>query len=741
MGGDLRDRVERAAPVTVDARAACYITVVRRAAVSLTALVSLAAACRSGPSGDAPPTAPRRSCTLDVWYKPASTAAHVEVPGSWDNWARPARVLSADRADGWRVSSWDLAPGPYSYAIVDDGAWISDPNVATSAFHDGQEVAWVTIPNCEAPAIRIDNASGSADGHAWIEATFLATRAGDAIVPATLTATDLTGAPVALAPPVVDANTGKLALTVSGLPIGKNAVLVSAKDKRGLAAEVARATIWIEPKPFDLRDTAIYQVMIDRYRDANGNALAAPSLASDRAGGHLDGVRKAIESGEFAAMGINTLWLSPLYANPTGTFPGKDGHEYSSYHGYWPIASRALEPLIADERSVDALVAAAHTRGIRVVFDVVPHHVHEQHPYYVEHKADGWFDGSCVCGDPSCDWSTHILDCWFASYLPDLDWQTQDVADQTSSDVAWWLDRFDGDGVRIDAVPMMPRAATRRIASDIRRRFDHPGHRSYVLGENFVGPGGYDLLRYQLGPAGLDGEFDFPLLWALRGAMGDQTHTLADLEAAVGASQQAWAGSDAVMGNTIGNHDMSRFASVSAGDGDGDGWTPAPQSIDPNVYSRQQMALGMAFTLPGAPVVYYGDEVALAGHQDPDSRRVMPSDDALSDLQKQTRDFTRTLGKTRACSNALRRGTYRTLAVDAEHLVFARESDGDNAIVVLQRNVSAAFSTSLPGIASGSYVEVFSGRAASLTPELTILDARPFSLQLFLPAESACVHP
>ncbi|MDB4933651.1 MAG: Neopullulanase, partial [Labilithrix sp.] len=40
----------------------------------------------------------------------------------------------------------------------------------------------------------------------------------------------------------------------------------------------------------------------------------------------------------------NTLWLSPLYKNPEGEFPGTDGHSYTSYHGYWPTASRVLDP-------------------------------------------------------------------------------------------------------------------------------------------------------------------------------------------------------------------------------------------------------------------------------------------------------------------------------------------------------------------------------------------------------------
>src|SRR5262249_53699685 len=138
---------------------------------------------------------------------------------------------------------------------------------------------------------------------------------------------------------------------------------------------------------------------------------------------------------------------------------------------YWPIDSRALESALGTEDDLKSLVDVAHTRGMRVLFDVVPNHVHAQHPYVKMHMNDGWFDnsdGTCVCGVGACDWSSHIQDCWFAPYLPDLDFANPAVADQITSDVRWWIDRFDGDGLRIDAVPMMPRSETRRILYAVR---------------------------------------------------------------------------------------------------------------------------------------------------------------------------------------------------------------------------------------------------------------------------------
>ncbi|HEY5241413.1 MAG TPA: alpha-amylase family glycosyl hydrolase, partial [Polyangiaceae bacterium] len=633
-------------------------------------LGALAAACHGS---SAAPTVPERSCSVTVWYQPASTASDIQVVGSWDGWSRPGRAMDA-AADGWLATRVDdLAAGPYEYAIVVDGTWVLDPQVGTTAFHAGQEVTWVEVPDCGTPATTVQNVTANADGTAEIDATFLATRWGDALDPSTVTLEAIHGATPTTVTPSAQPSTGTMHLEVAGLPPGKSTLAVHAKDAKGRDADAALATVWTEPQPFDWRDAVLYEVMVDRYRAKDGSALAAPASMGGRAGGHVGGVQKAIESGELGALGVNAIWLTPLYQNPEGTWPGLDGHAYSSYHGYWPSESRALETQMGGEDDVDALVAAAHARGIRVIFDVVPHHVHSEHPYWMANKGAGWFqdvDGSCICGVGSCSWAADETACWFTSYLPSFDWTDDDVATTTTSDVLWWLDRFDGDGLRLDAVPMMPRAASRRIAWAARQELDNPSHRTYVLGENYTSQGGFPALRFDLGPQGLDGEFHFPLMWALRGALGDGSESLVDVDAAVTTGEQTWAGSGAVMGLIVDNHDVSRFSSVAARDDGGDPWSPAPQSTDPDVYARTQLALGTLMALPGAPILYYGDEVALAGKGDPDSRRVMPAEGDLGVLQTQTRDQVRAMSRARACSTALRRGTYRTLHVDPERLVF-----------------------------------------------------------------------
>ncbi|MEO7110597.1 MAG: alpha-amylase family glycosyl hydrolase [Polyangiaceae bacterium] len=721
----------------------------------LTFALSAAFAIAANTSGcssksEASNAAPARSCELTIWTKPASTTTNVEVVTSWENWQRPGRILSADRSDGWRVTSYDPPPGEQQYAIVQDGVWTTDPNIGTTSFISGTppgtadtEVTWVDVADCSSPALQITDANGSNDGTATAHATFLTSSSGAILDPATVNVTDENGKILPQMSLSARQLQGAITLNFRGLVKGKHRLTLAAKDMNGKEAAPAVITVWIEQTPFDFRDAVIYEIMVDRYRGNSGAtalALPDPTTPASRAGGTIAGIMDSLDA--IQANGFNTIWMTPLYSNPDGTYIGSDGRQYSSYHGYWPIDPRRIESLFGSEADVDALIAAAHSRSMRVLFDVVPNHVHQDSPYAKAHLNDGWFNnpnGQCICGT-TCDWATHIEDCWFAPYLPDLDWRNSQVAEQISSDVLWWMDRFDADGIRIDAVPMMPRAANRRIAEKIRSKYDHPGNETFLLGENYVDQSGYDLLRYDLGPAGLSSEFHFPLMWALRDVVAQEDAGMTEIQAAIETGEQAWNGSGAIMSLIIGNHDVSRFSTVSNADDQGDTWTQAVQSTELLVYEKQRFAMSVIYTLPGAPTVYYGDEVGLAGRADPDSRRVMPDDSVLTANQKATRDFTSKLARARSCSEALRRGTYRTLYADTENLVFQRTAeDGDTAIVTFSRApLHATLGVPLPGISAGSYIDMLDGSAASLTPELTNLATAPFSAHLYVPAGSAC---
>jgi glycosidase len=685
------------------------------------AVLAFASSC----TGDETPKNPGRSCGIVVWHKPSRDDAKVELVAGWEGFVGTHPMARA--GGGWRAIAMSPPAGEQLYGILEDGRWVTDETVGTTAYVTVagvlREVTARDVPQCELPALTIESATSSE-----VSVRFTASASGDAIDPSSVTAKLGTQSlPVAVE--------GDRITVSSPLGAGKRRIAVSARDRAGKQAEPVTATVW--DAPWDWRDAVIYQVVVDRFRDRSGKPLALPSPISARAGGHVDGVRSAIEDGTFAAMGVNTLWLSPLYLNPKGEWPGLDGRSYSAYHGYWPIAARALDPAVADEASLDALMAAAHSRGMRVLFDVVPNHVHEQHPYVSAHPE--WFTKgaeACVCGAPGCDWNTYELTCRFATYLPDLDFRNLDASRQVADDVNWFVDRFSADGVRIDAVPLMPRSEIRRIATTLRKRWDHPGNRTFSLGETFVGAGDQNALRYFLGPFGLDSEFDFPLMWSLRSTLAEESAPMSSLDQTIHASAQAWEGSGAVMSLIVGNHDVPRFVSVAHRDS-GDGWTPAPQPTDAETVDRVGVALGAIFALPGAPTVYYGDEVALAGAGDPDQRRTMPSDDTLAPAQKALRDRVRAMGKARACLPALRRGTYRTLAADAEHLVFARELEGESTVLVVLTRKAVNLDATLAGIPVGEWTDAISGESQAIAPTAHF-DGRALSVRYLVPKGNAC---
>ncbi len=691
-------------------------------------------ACASDPE----PRAPTRECGLVVWHKPRSAEAHVEIVGAWNGWARPGTTPIA-RDDGWRVAHVDVAPGEHAYAIVEDGVWTADHHTPMTTTVDDREVSLAVVPDCHVPLLRVDEVEATVDGRSIVRASFLAAAGGPGLNASSVTATSEDGS--TRTPTWVHAGRGELAFELSGLARGKHVLTLRARDERGAPANEAIATVWIAPERWEPRDAVVYQIFLDRFRNASG-ALDAPARPSDRAGGTLAGVRREIESGMIEALGVDTLWLSPLYRNPTGDFLGNDGRPYTSYHGYWPIHSRAIDERFATEAELDDFMRFAHSRGLRVLFDVVPNHVHEQHPWKTEHS--GWFSEDCLCGQGSCDWGTHIRTCWFTSYLPDLDWFNVDAAKAATNEVLWWFERWNADGIRIDAVPMMPRAATRRIANAIRTRYAHRGNVPYIIGENFTGPGGFQSLRYDLGPHGLDGSFHFPLMWTIRQAIATESAPMSEIETTFRAGETAWEGSGAVMGLMIGNHDVSRFASVSAGNADGDTWTPPPQPLDPIVYAKQRVALAAVLTLPGAPVVYYGDEVGLAGRSDPDCRRVMPADSALLPAQQSLRETVRRIGRTRACSRALRRGSLISILSDTERFVFARDLPATNgesasrAIVVLTRRPTLPLEVALPAGSPAALVDVVTGARADVRSGLLEVPNDPFAVRIYLDDGDAC---
>lgn len=683
-------------------------------------------------SDDAAP--PQRDCRVIVWAEPLRAGASVAVLGSWDEFAEPGRAMTPYDAR-WQVVTLDLPAGEHGYLLVEDGVARLDPLQPLTSFRasDQLEVSRVVVEDCEQPALQIELVETPSEGALAIEASFLAARAGAALDPTSIVAE---GLELGAASP----GDGTITLTAAGLARGRHEYRITAHDEQGRSAE-AKVSVFVDPIAPQWRDAILYQVVTDRFRGEAGAWLDPPATPGSRAGGSLSGIEAAIDEGYFADLGVSALWISPVYRNPVEPREGSDGQLYTGYHGYWPVAPHEVEPAIGGEPALRSLIDRAHAAGLAIVLDVVPNHVYETHPIVAAHRDEGWFnehEGECVCGSPSCPWDLYIEVCWFTPYLPDLRLERGPAIDWAVADLAWWVDEFAADGVRVDAVPMMPRAASRRIVDAIDRLA--AGDDRLVLGEVFTGAGtgGIAGLRYYLGPQGLDGAFDFPLMWALRDVLAHESAGFDDLDALLDESDALLDGSGALLGRMLGNHDTTRFVSEVVGDATADPWTGGASQPDAGLaIERAALALTLQLTLPGVPVLYQGDELGLAGGRDPDNRRVMPEPATLSSARQGLLARAQRLGSLRRCSPALRSDLRETIVADADTYAYARRSnDGAREVIVAVSRASEARTLEL-GL-TGRFVDALTGESIELASGSSF-ELPPAGARVLVPEADPCV--
>lgn len=698
-----------------------------------------------------------RDCPRALWARPARDGAEIRVVGSWDGWKEPGTLLPR-RGDGWHTARIDVPEGEYGYLIVEGAEKRIDLFEPLTTFRGDEEVSLLRVPRCDAPELRVDevfaaaaardvtsaHAAPAQDGASRIRATFLRGASGSPLQPSSIAVArdrDSEGGktPLAITVESADPGTGAVAVAIAGLSRGKHVVVLGAADDAGRKVE-QRISLFVEPRGATLEDAVVYQIFTDRFRTSNGEPPPPPPSPAMRAGGTLDGVRAELEKGTFEALGATAIWLTPPAPTPDETRIGRSGRLEDAYHGYWQLDSRGVDPRLGGDEALDRLVEAAHRRGLSVFIDIVPNHLYERHPRFLQHANDGWFHrgaDQCVCGiDEGCTWATEILRCSFTEYLPDYRFEHPDVMRLAAEDASYWAKRFHVDGVRIDAVPMMPRAATRRIVDSLRGAVA-PADASFTLGEVFTGTDGYPTIQQYLGPGGLSSAFDFPLMWTMRDAIATDRVGFAEVDAVLAHGEASIAGSGSIFARMLDNHDTSRFLSEAAGDGGRHAWDDPPGDPPSDApYQRLELGLALLFTLPGIPVLYYGDEIGLAGATDPDSRRVMPRLSELSPRQAHVLDVAKKLGALRAATAALRNGVHRTVRADRDTFVFTRTAkNGAAALILLSKSTRATtFALDAEAVPRGNFQDAMTGEPMTFSGSATSIALPPLSFRIFVPA-------
>ncbi len=456
--------------------------------------------------------------------------------------------------------------------------------------------------------------------------------------------------------------------------------------------------------PAWVRDAVFYQVFPDRFarspRLAKPGPLEpwdAPPTAHGFKGGDLLGIVERLPY--LAELGVTALYLTPIFTS-------------ASNHRYHTDDYMAVDPLLGGEDALRELLDAAHARGMRVVLDGVFNHTGRGflafHHILENGMASPYLDWYYVdrsrlaAGRPLIAYPESGIDhggrdsmerlgyraWWGLPALPKLNIDHPAVREHLLSVAEHWL-RFGIDGWRLD-VP-------EEIADDafwqaFRKRCRAVRPDAYLVGE--IWHEAHEWLRGDR----FDAVMNYPLAEAVLGfaagshlAMdvlrfhheyGEHVRPLdgaafaAELERVMALYDPAVT---AVQLNLLHSHDTPRFLTLAGGD-----------------RAALRLAILLQATLPGAPSIFYGDEIGLEGGPDPDCRRSFPEDEARWDHDLLA--FTRAAVSLRRATPALRHGALRVAGVGGGAVVLERMLDGERWIVALNAGDDAAVvPVSLPG--------------------------------------------
>ena len=441
--------------------------------------------------------------------------------------------------------------------------------------------------------------------------------------------------------------------------------------------------------PAWVRDAIFYQIFPDRFasservhKPGHMEPWDAPPTTHGFKGGDLRGIAEHL--GYLEDLGVNALYLTPIFSS-------------ASNHRYHTYDYLAVDPLLGGDDALRALLDAAHDRGMRVVLDGVFNHTgrgfwpfHHVLETGAASPYRGWFhldDGRLDAGRPLLAYppagtppSAHGYEAWWGlPALPKLNTGNPEVREFLFRVAEHWL-RFGIDGWRLDVPTEIDDEA---FWQEFRWRCRAIRPDAYLVGEIWaVAP---EWLRGDR----FDAVMNYPLAEAILGFAGGTRLDMAvvrqhrEYAANVRALDGPTFGARvmdlaaaydrdvvAVQLNLLGSHDAPRLRTV-LGDDVGGVW----------------LAALLQATLPGAPCIYYGDEVGLRGGTDPACRGAFPWDEAR--WEPGLRDSVRALLRLRSAEPALRDGPLRVVGAAGNAVAFERGAGASRFVVAVNAGDSA----------------------------------------------------
>jgi cyclomaltodextrinase / maltogenic alpha-amylase / neopullulanase len=491
-------------------------------------------------------------------------------------------------------------------------------------------------------------------------------------------------------------------------------------------------------------DAIIYSLMIDRFNNgdpSNDNPVNHDSLfaPANYNGGDFQGIINKITEGYFDQLGVNTFWISPIVDNTKRAYreyPPPHRY-YTGYHGYWPVSLRGVEEHFGDMDLAKEFISKAHKDDIKVLLDFVAHHVHEEHPLWKEHR--DWF-GDLELPDGRKNlrlWDEYRLTTWFEPYMPSFDYtKSKDALEKMTDNAVWWLKEIHADGFRHDAVKHVPNEFWRLLTKKIKERIEIPDQtKVYQIGETF---GGYDLISSYVSNGQLSSQFNFNLYDTAIPVFLDPESSFELLDNQMKKTFQVY-GVNHLMGNLVDSHDKIRYMAYADGDleiNDGRAsefaWTNPPRVDNPSSYDKLKLHLAYILTIPGVPVIYYGDEIGMTGAADPDNRRMMRFGNQLNETEKQMFKDVSNIIHIRKDHSALRNGDFLTLEADKNIYAYIRSDMNERILVVLNKSIQdQTITPNLSAIYSiHKAIDLITGKVLQVNNDIVTINVRGIGYQI-----------
>ncbi len=384
----------------------------------------------------------------------------------------------------------------------------------------------------------------------------------------------------------------------------------------------------------------LYLIMPDRFANGNPDNDQIPMRMpykvdrnhhSARHGGDLKGISERLDY--LSDLGVTAIWLNPVLENDM---------EGGSYHGYATTDYYRVDPRFGTNEEYANLIADAHSRGMKVVMDMIFNHCGSDHPWMQDVPSHDWFNNTGeyvqtshmkeMYFDPYASEydKSKMVDGWFVPTMPDLNQRNRHVAKYLIQNSIWWIEYAGVDGIRQDTYPY----ADYDMMIDWIEAVEKEYPQYNIVGEAWLNnPIGTSFWQRNspLNPNNtkLKSVMDFRFMGLSQSAFFEET--------------TEWNGGlhgiydhmtyDFIYPDIhnvlrfLDNHDTDRF--LKEYPGDLSGW---------------KQAITFLLTMPGTPQLYYGTELLMNGNKsrsDGDIRRDVPGgwpDDAADQFTREGRD-------------------------------------------------------------------------------------------------------